>query len=357
MKKILLQIVGYTSVILGFIGVVVPMLPTTPFLLLAVYCFSRSSPRMNRWLLGNHIFGKYLRNFEDGRGIPLTIKIAANITLWSSILFTAIVLLDEWWLRLLLISIATFVTVHIMKIKTLRRIRRILILVPTDIEIGSIRGDLSPHVKIAVCGIGAYKTAYCTTKMIKTERPQMVILAGIAGAYKNSGLKIGDTVAVSSECSADMGSFASGGFTPKFSEVYTCSSITTYTTLPQVESNSVSVAAAPFIGKDGEGDLLTRPNCNSQCIPVSDSLSDTKNGEEREELNGNSKSGSAQKVAKIENMEGAAFFYCCKQTKIPFLEIRTISNFVGDEMSKWNIPLATSNLGVELKRLINEIKA
>lgn len=121
MKRVLLDILGYTSVVLGFVGVFVPMLPTTPFLLLAVWCFSRSSPGMNAWLLHNRFFGKYLTDYETGLGIPLVVKLSALITMWGSMTFTAIVFIDSWWLRGLLWAIALFVTIHILHIKTLHR--------------------------------------------------------------------------------------------------------------------------------------------------------------------------------------------------------------------------------------------
>ena len=56
---------------LGIIGIVIPLLPTTPFLLLAAACYSRSSKKFYNWLLNNKWFGPYITNYLDGKGIPL----------------------------------------------------------------------------------------------------------------------------------------------------------------------------------------------------------------------------------------------------------------------------------------------
>lgn len=80
------NVMGALCVVLGIIGVFLPLLPTTPFLLLASWCFARGSERLHRWLLSHRVFGDYLRNFEAGRGIPLRAKIVATVLLWSSLL-------------------------------------------------------------------------------------------------------------------------------------------------------------------------------------------------------------------------------------------------------------------------------
>ncbi|MGX9221126.1 YbaN family protein [Massilia sp. UBA6681] len=77
---------GVLALLLGILGLFLPLLPTTPFLLLASWCFARGSERLHRWLLSHRVFGEYLRNFEAGRGIPLKAKLLATVMLWGSLL-------------------------------------------------------------------------------------------------------------------------------------------------------------------------------------------------------------------------------------------------------------------------------
>jgi len=80
------NVAGAIAVLLGILGIFLPLLPTTPFLLLASWCFARGSDRLHGWLLSHRVFGEYLRNFEAGRGIPLKAKIVATVMLWGSLL-------------------------------------------------------------------------------------------------------------------------------------------------------------------------------------------------------------------------------------------------------------------------------
>lgn len=121
MKKWLFKITGYAAVGLAFAGVFLPLLPTTPFLLLAAFCFSRSSPRMREWLFRNRWFGQYLCDYESGAGIPRVVKVSTIIILWSSILFTAIVFIHPLWIKMGLFLIALFVSIHIVNTKTCKR--------------------------------------------------------------------------------------------------------------------------------------------------------------------------------------------------------------------------------------------
>jgi len=80
------NVAGAIAVLLGILGIFLPLLPTTPFLLLASWCFARGSDRLHAWLLSHRVFGEYLRNFEAGRGIALKAKIMATVMLWGSLL-------------------------------------------------------------------------------------------------------------------------------------------------------------------------------------------------------------------------------------------------------------------------------
>ena len=86
--KLFYNVAGVLAVVLGILGIFLPLLPTTPFLLLASACFARGSVRLHRWLLSHPVFGDYLANFEAGRGIPLKGKIVATAMLWGSMLWS-----------------------------------------------------------------------------------------------------------------------------------------------------------------------------------------------------------------------------------------------------------------------------
>ena len=105
--------VGSLCLALGVIGVFVPLLPTTPFLLVAAACFFRSSPRLYDWLLRNRLLGGYIRHYREGGGIPLRAKIISLTLLWLTISYSTVFVVEAWWLRGLLLAIAVGVTVHI----------------------------------------------------------------------------------------------------------------------------------------------------------------------------------------------------------------------------------------------------
>lgn len=111
---------GTLSVVLGLIGMFLPILPTTPFLLLAAVCYSRSSQRLHHWLLTNRWCGEYIRNYREGRGLPLKHKAFTIALLWLTIGCTMVFAVSRWWSRLLLLAIALGVTIHLLKIKTYR---------------------------------------------------------------------------------------------------------------------------------------------------------------------------------------------------------------------------------------------
>lgn len=118
LKRNLLIACGILCILLGLIGIILPVLPTTPFLLLAAYCFARSSERFHTWLVTNSLFGQYIRNFQDGRGIPRRTKALAITMLWLMIGISAVFFVSSWWLRVALVAVAIGVTIHLVRRKT-----------------------------------------------------------------------------------------------------------------------------------------------------------------------------------------------------------------------------------------------
>ena len=116
--RYLLLAVGWLSVTLGFIGIFVPVLPTTPFLLLAAACFVRSSRRVYDWLVTHPRLGPWFRDYLDGNGIPLKGKVYAIGTMWLSIGISCW-LVPLFWARLGMLISATLVTLYILGLKTL----------------------------------------------------------------------------------------------------------------------------------------------------------------------------------------------------------------------------------------------
>ena len=116
----LLIIVGLAAVGVGTVGIFVPLLPTTPFYLLAAACFFRSSDRLYQWLIGNRWCGPYIRNYREHRAIPRHAKIIALVLLWGTIGHAVLALLDHLWLRILLVAIAVGVTLYLLRLKTLK---------------------------------------------------------------------------------------------------------------------------------------------------------------------------------------------------------------------------------------------
>ena len=118
-RKALLIFTGTVCVALGVLGMFLPLLPTTVFLLMAAYCYSRSSERFHTWLLTNRLFGPYITNYKSGKGISIRQKVSTISILWLSI-GASIWLIGGFWITLLLLAIATAVTVHLLWIKTYR---------------------------------------------------------------------------------------------------------------------------------------------------------------------------------------------------------------------------------------------
>ncbi|MEW7313874.1 DUF454 family protein [Buttiauxella gaviniae] len=102
MKRTILIIIGWLAVVLATLGVVLPLLPTTPFLLLAAWCFARSSPRFHHWLLYRSWFGSYIRHWQDHRALPPGAKPRALIFIVITFA-VSLYMVNILWVRLLLL--------------------------------------------------------------------------------------------------------------------------------------------------------------------------------------------------------------------------------------------------------------
>ena len=114
--KVLLISIGTFFIGIAIVGIFVPILPTTPFLLISAALYARSSKKFYDWLINNKIFGKYIKNYREGKGIPLKLKIITIAFLWITIGCSAIFAIDIFWVRVMLVVIAIGVTIHIIKI-------------------------------------------------------------------------------------------------------------------------------------------------------------------------------------------------------------------------------------------------
>ena len=114
--------VGATSVVFGVIGIAVPVWPTTCFLLLAGWCFARSSPRAERWLHENRLFGRYLRDYRERGIVSPRVRRSSLVVLWGFIGVSALIMAERLWLVALLLIVATTVTLHLYTLPTEARI-------------------------------------------------------------------------------------------------------------------------------------------------------------------------------------------------------------------------------------------
>jgi uncharacterized membrane protein YbaN (DUF454 family) len=111
---------GTVCLVLGAVGILLPVLPTTPFLLLALACYCRSSERMTHWMLNNRYFGKYIRNYREGKGIPLKTKLFALAILWAAMVYSAFFVIPILIAQIILFTIAAAVTIHLVRLPTYR---------------------------------------------------------------------------------------------------------------------------------------------------------------------------------------------------------------------------------------------
>jgi uncharacterized membrane protein YbaN (DUF454 family) len=116
--RIAMMLAGSVFLAIGIIGIFIPLLPTTPFLLLAAACYARSSQKFYNWLINNKLLGNYIRNYRDGNGISLNVKIFTISLLWITIGYSALFAVDALFVRIILALIAIGVTIRILSVRT-----------------------------------------------------------------------------------------------------------------------------------------------------------------------------------------------------------------------------------------------
>lgn len=122
MKRILFIAIGSISLGLGILGVFLPVLPTTPFLLLSAWLFARSSKRLHHWLLNHKYFGSYIKDFTEHKSISLSAKIISLLMMWATMIYTIFIAIKgKLILQIILAVIALAVSIYILSFKTKTR--------------------------------------------------------------------------------------------------------------------------------------------------------------------------------------------------------------------------------------------
>ena len=205
---------------------------------------------------------------------------------------------------------------------------QILIIAATEPEIQPfINADTG--IDVLITGVGVPSTMYHLQKRIQQIDYDFIIQAGIAGSL-NAAIELGKTVFVQQDCFADLGIEEEENYTPIFKTIFADSNEFPFTdgwlinADKHVSNTSLSTVKSITVNKVSDAELQKQ-----QYIKLFN--------------------------ADIETMEGAALHYICLQENIPFLQIRSVSNFVGErDKTKWKMKEAIENLNIELLKLINE---
>lgn len=120
MRRYILLILGWISLGLGALGLVLPVLPTTPFILLAAWCFLHSSDRLHAWLIAHPTLGRTIADYLEGRGLTRRTKIVALSTLWASIVGSAVVFVSHPAGDVAMILVAALITLYILRLPVVR---------------------------------------------------------------------------------------------------------------------------------------------------------------------------------------------------------------------------------------------
>lgn len=117
--KVFFFSLGLTFLGIGAVGIVLPLLPTTPFVIVSAFCFGKSSKKFERWLSNNRYFGSYIENYKSNKGVPLDVKLKSIVFLWVMLFISAFVFISNVYLQILLMVVGVGVTAHIWMLKTM----------------------------------------------------------------------------------------------------------------------------------------------------------------------------------------------------------------------------------------------
>ncbi|MCK5847075.1 MAG: hypothetical protein KAG84_06535 [Bacteroidales bacterium] len=183
-------------------------------------------------------------------------------------------------------------------------------------------------IEILITGVGIHAMMYSLTKLLSSKKYKFIILAGISGSFSTE-ITLGTVVNVMSDRFSDFGANSINGFISVFDMGLANANEWPY-------SNGI-LENYTLINNKVVENILTVKGSTVQSIKT------------------NTQNNIAQNI-EVESMEGAAFFYCCMMEKQAFIQIRSISNYVGEQdKNKWDIPLAVSNLNNTLKDILQEI--
>lgn len=133
-RKWLFVAAGVLALGLGTAGILLPLLPTTPFLLIAAACFMRSSDKLYRWLITHRWFGSYIRNYREHKAITKQSKVVTLVLLWGTIGYTGFAVVSSWVLRIVLLIVAVGVSIHVLSLRTLTEEMRMGTASPDDVD-------------------------------------------------------------------------------------------------------------------------------------------------------------------------------------------------------------------------------
>jgi hypothetical protein len=120
-EKIVFTLIGTVSLLIGLVGIILPIIPTTPFILFSAWCYYRGSKRFHDWLVNHPYLGPIVEEYGNGEGMTKESKIKAIILTWTAVLMTAVFILQSLLMRAIIIVIAVIGTIVLIRIKTRKK--------------------------------------------------------------------------------------------------------------------------------------------------------------------------------------------------------------------------------------------